>query len=93
MKNRIRAELLEHGALATIQNAIDGNTPEEIEKALLKILDIVLQEQKNHLYMLTAKKIHDAIACTHTCREQGNRYKLLQIMMEAITQFNPAGVI
>jgi len=85
MKNRIRAELLEHGALATIQNAIDGNTP---EKALLKILDIVLQEQRN-LYMLTAKKIHDAIACTHTCREQGNRYKLLQIMM----QFNPAGVI
>lgn len=84
MKNRIRAELLEHGALATIQNAIGGafgRTDAEIEEALLDILDIVLQEQKNYWYMMAAKQICEVLEYG-----KGSRNELLKIMMDAIVR-------
>jgi len=84
MKNRIRAELLEHGALATIQSAIGGafgRTDAEIEEALLEILDIVLQEQKNFWYSQAAKQICDVLEYG-----KGSRNELLKIMMDAIVR-------
>jgi len=84
MKNRIRAELLEHGALATIKNALGGvfgRTDAEIEEALLYILDIVLQEQKNYWYSQAAKQICDVLDYG-----RGSRDELLKVMMDAIVR-------
>lgn len=84
MKNRIRAELMEHGALATIQNAIGGafgRSDAEIEEALLDILDFVLQEQKNFWYSQAAKQICDILDYG-----RGSRDELLKIMMDAIVR-------